>query len=106
METTKLSGRLLQTLRVTAILEGISYLLFAVTVPLKYIYNITEPNFIVGTAHGFLFILYVLAVGWCALRFRWSFRNTFLSGLASLVPFGTFIMDQRFFRKEMMRIKE
>ena len=106
MGTTQLSGRLLQILRVTAILEGVSFLLFAITVPLKYIYNITEPNFVVGIAHGVLFILYVVAVVLCALRFRWSFRDIFLSGLASLIPFGTFIMDHRFFRKEMMRIKE
>lgn len=47
---------LLKSFRYTAILEGISYLLFGLTMPLKYMYDILEPNFYVGMAHGLLFI--------------------------------------------------
>jgi integral membrane protein len=49
-------------LRLSAILEGISYLLFAITMPLKYMYEIAYPNKIVGMIHGFLFIAYVFLV--------------------------------------------
>jgi len=41
-------------LRIIAIAEGISYLLFAITMPLKYVLEITAPNFYVGAAHGLL----------------------------------------------------
>jgi len=96
---------LLQTLRVVAILEGISYLLFAVTMPLKYWYEMPEPNYYVGMAHGLLFMVYLGIVGLSALRCKWSFMNTFWSGLASLIPFGTFVMDHRFFRHELRKVR-
>lgn len=44
--------------KVLAIAEGISYLLFGLTMPLKYVYEVPEPNYFVGMAHGVLFILY------------------------------------------------
>lgn len=97
---TQLDHRFLgRTLRVVAILEGISYLLFAITMPLKYGYDITEPNYYVGMAHGILFLLYLLVVAICARRFRWSWFDTGLSALASLIPFGTFYMDYKLFRR-------
>jgi integral membrane protein len=95
--------RLLQFLRIVAILEGVSYLSFAITMPLKYWYEMHGPNYVVGMAHGLLFIAYLAAVGLSALRFKWSFMNTFWSGLASLIPFGTFVMDHRFFRHEVRK---
>lgn len=91
---------ILRLLRIVAILEGVSYLSFAITMPLKYWYDLHGPNYAVGLAHGILFIAYLVVVALCALRFKWSFKNTFLSGLASLIPFGTFVMDHRFFRHE------
>lgn len=97
---------LLQVLRVVAILEGVSYLLFAITMPLKYWYDIPGPNYYVGMAHGFLFIGYLGVVGISALRCKWSFMHTFWSGLASLIPFGTFVMDYRFFRHEAKQTLE
>ncbi|MFN3316530.1 MAG: DUF3817 domain-containing protein, partial [Raineya sp.] len=42
--------------RKVAFAEGISYLLFALTMPLKYIFKIPEPNYVVGLAHGLLFV--------------------------------------------------
>ena len=53
---------LLGQLRWLAILEGISYLLLAITVPLKYMYEMGTPNKIVGMAHGVLFIAYCIWV--------------------------------------------
>ena len=52
---------MLNLFRVTSILEGISYLsLFAVTMPLKYLADIAQPNKWVGYAHGILFIAYII----------------------------------------------
>ena len=89
---------MLKALRIFAILEGISYLLFAVTMPLKYMYSITEPNYWVGLAHGILFIVYNVLVLVCAYRLKWNFRTVALSLLASLVPAGTFIADASIFK--------
>ncbi len=54
-----------------------------------------KPNFWVGLAHGVLFVLYIglLLVHW--IKFRWTFSRAFWLGLASLLPFGTFIADHK-----------
>jgi len=82
-------------LRILAILEGISYLLLAVTMPLKYMLDIPEPNFVVGMAHGWLFIAYIIISLQNAYIHRWSFKTSFLVLAASLVPFGTFVVDAK-----------
>lgn len=90
---------MIQTLRILAVLEGISYLLlFGLTMPLKYIYKLDAPNYFVGMAHGVLFILYCLFVVLCASKFKWSFKQTMILGLMSLVPFGTFWAEKKYLR--------
>jgi len=86
-------------LRLSAVLEGISYLLFALTMPLKYVYEIGMPNKIVGLLHGVLFIAYVLFVFIESQEKNWSFSDKFWSYLASLLPFATFIADKKIFVK-------
>jgi integral membrane protein len=91
---------LLKQLRLLAILEGISYLLFALTMPLKYMYEIGMPNKIVGMAHGILFIAYCAWVVLYGKEVKWAFKTTFLGLLASLFPFATFIFDSKVLKKE------
>ena len=90
---------MLKNFRLIAILEGISFLLFAITMPLKYVYGITEPNFFVGLIHGILFMLYVAFWLRCTFYFRWKPGLAFLLFLASLIPFGTFVVDARYLSK-------
>lgn len=87
-------------LRILAILEGISYLLFAITMPLKYVLEIPQPNFIVGMLHGWLFILYILFCVQNIYICRWKPLTSFLALAASLIPFGTFVADAKIFKKE------
>ena len=89
---------MLKTLQILAILEGISYLLFAITMPLKRVYDIPEPNFYVGIIHGILFILYCVFVLLCAVKFKWKMGKTFILGFASLIPFGTFWAEKKYLR--------
>jgi integral membrane protein len=86
-------------LRILAIAEGISYLLFALTMPIKYMLDNPMPNKIVGMAHGVLFIAYCLWVIFVAFEKKWTFKTTLLAGFASLIPFGTFIADSKIFKK-------
>jgi integral membrane protein len=85
-------------LRIVAFLEGCSFLLLGFTMILKYQYAMPKPNYIVGMAHGVLFILYVLLVFQVAYLHSWSKTRTFLALLASLIPFGTFYADKKLFR--------
>lgn len=87
-------------LRFLAITEGVSYLLLAFTMVLKYNYNIERPNKIVGMTHGILFIAYCIWVVIVGLEKKWDFKTIFLAGIASLLPFGTFVADAKIFKNK------
>ena len=84
--------------RIVALLEGISYLLFAITMPLKYVYEITEPNFFVGLIHGLLFMVYCYLGLYNAILHKWKFGFSTMVFVASLLPFGTFYMEAKYFK--------
>ena len=88
----------LSILRIIAWIEGITYLLLGITMPLKYLYAMPEPNLVVGMAHGVFFIWYVVQVLGVALVDKWSKMNTLKALVASLIPFGTFIAEKKLFR--------
>jgi integral membrane protein len=88
----------LKILRALAILEGTSYLLLFITMPMKYAMNMPTPNYIVGMAHGVLFIAYCLWVLIVGKEKQWTFKITFLSLLASIIPIGTFVADAKIFK--------
>ena len=87
-------------LRILAFAEGVSFLLILfVSMPLKYIYGMKEPNKIIGMIHGVLFIAYVVMVLFIRLEENWNNKKTFLALLASVLPFGTFWADWKLFRR-------
>lgn len=101
--TTLVKGKSIRQLRLAAILEGISYLLLlGVTMPLKYLADMPEPNMVVGYAHGVLFIWYIALVLLVAYRYRWPFSATALALAASLLPFATFYVEAKMLRKESL----
>jgi integral membrane protein len=85
-------------LRIIAFAEGCSFLLLAITMILKYKFGMPKPNYVVGMAHGLLFIIYFALVLQVAFLQKWSILKTGLALLASLVPFGTFYADKKLFR--------
>ncbi|BFP42391.1 DUF3817 domain-containing protein [Flavobacteriaceae bacterium GF1] len=90
---------MLKAFRLTAILEGISYLLiFGLTMPLKYWAEIGEPNKIVGMAHGILFILFIVLAGVFCWERKWGLRRFLILFVASLLPFGTFYADRKYLK--------
>jgi integral membrane protein len=82
-------------LRLVGLLEGISLLvLLGIAMPKKYIWG--DPTWVefVGTAHGFLFLLFVINTMSVAIQYRWKFmQTTWKVLLACVVPFGTFYID-------------
>jgi integral membrane protein len=90
-------NNILQRFRLISFLEGCSYLAFAITMPLKYIYAITAPNYIIGMAHGVLFILYCVFLGLVGLKYKWSIGKLALGFIAALIPFGTFYANKKLF---------
>jgi integral membrane protein len=90
---------MLNTFRLTAILEGISYLmLFGLSMPLKYWAKIPEPNIYIGYAHGFLFIAFVIAAFVFCRKSKWGLKRFSILFIASLLPFGTFYIDNKYLK--------
>jgi integral membrane protein len=88
--------KLLRKFRRVAIPEGISFLvLLGLAMPLKYGLGIEWPVKVVGWAHGVLFIAYCYYVLRCWIAYRWSVRFAALAFVASLLPFGPFVIDRR-----------
>lgn len=85
-------------LRIVAFIEGFSYLLLGITMILKYKFSMPQPNYIVGMAHGVLFVLYIVLLLQVAFLQRWNMFKIFMAFLASLIPFGTFYADKVLFR--------
>ena len=89
----------LSALRLIGLLEGISYLvLLGIAMPLKYYYDKPDAVKIVGMAHGVLFVMYCINLLIVHLKFKWTIGRTIGAFLASLVPFGTFYADKKWFR--------
>lgn len=89
-------------LRLVAVIEGISYLaLFAVTMPLKYLADLPMPNKFVGSAHGILFILYIILAVIFWFVNKWSFKKGFILIIASFLPFATFYVDQKYLKPQV-----
>ncbi|MCM4168858.1 hypothetical protein KCTC52924_02554 [Arenibacter antarcticus] len=93
---------MLKAFRITAILEGVSYLmLFGLGMPLKYLAQMPEPNIYIGYAHGFLFIAYVALAALLTLERKWGFKMFTILFIASLLPFGTFYIDKKYLKPMM-----
>lgn len=90
-----------RTFRKVAIAEGVSFLvLLFIAMPLKYLAHWPLAVTVVGGLHGLLFVAFgVMAVevkGEYKKNFRWLMR----AGLASILPFGTFVMDKQWKKEE------
>jgi integral membrane protein len=85
-------------LRIVAFIEGCSYLLLGFTMILKYKFAMPKPNYVVGLAHGILFVLYIVLLIQVSFLHRWNIFKMFMAFIASLIPFGTFYADKVLFR--------
>ncbi|HEX5026625.1 MAG TPA: DUF3817 domain-containing protein [Agriterribacter sp.] len=88
-------GSSLGRLRLIAITEGISYLvLLFIAMPLKYLADMPMAVKYTGWIHGVLFVLYMVAMLQVWIRYRWKLGKVVLAFIASLLPFGTFVLDR------------
>ena len=88
-------------LRVVAILEGISFLvLLFVAMPLKYLAGMPLAVRIVGMAHGLLFLGFVHFLIQVHIEKQWPLARSVAAFVASLVPFGPFVLDRKLAAEE------
>jgi integral membrane protein len=94
----------LHQFRLVALLEGSSYLLLLfVAMPLKYLAGLPLAVRLVGSVHGLLFILFMVALARAARQRRWPLRRTLIAFVSSIIPFGTFVFD-RSLRQEIASV--
>jgi integral membrane protein len=90
---------MLKIFKVTAILEGISYLaLFANMFVIKtnnpeLYHTILRP---LGMTHGVLFIGYVILAILLRKSQNWNLNTFGIILIASLIPFGTFYVEKKY----------
>jgi integral membrane protein len=90
--------------RIVAITEGISFLiLLFIAMPLKYFLDIPQAVLYTGWIHGVLFITFCVLLLDVKLKYRWNFKKVLIAFVASLLPFGTFILDNRILKKEALK---
>ena len=89
--------------RKIAIAEGISFLvLLCIAMPLKYFAGMLMAVKIVGYMHGFLFIGFVLLAWETKNSLNKSYGWFGLAFLASMLPFGTFVLDRELKKEEKL----
>lgn len=83
-------------LLLVGIAEGISFLfLLGIAMPMKRLAG--QPLFVTygGWAHGILFILFLMTIFQAWSDRAISFKQAVLAFVASLLPFGPFVLDRR-----------
>lgn len=97
----KFSNSPVGKLRIAGIAEGISFItLLFIAMPIKYLAGNETGVWYVGWVHGLLFMLYILALINVNITLNWKFSKTIIAFLASLIPFGTFILDKQLRKEE------
>ena len=90
---------MLNTFRIIAFLEGVSYiLLLFVAVPVKYLMDDSQYVKMLGMPHGLLFISYITLAILLRSEFKWNTKNFGFILLASIIPFGTFYIDRKYLK--------
>ena len=83
-------------LRTVAFVEAVSFLLLlGVAMPLKYLAHMPMPVKVIGWAHGALFILLCFLLMQTMMVTNWSLKRCAQVFIASLLPFGPFVLDRR-----------
>jgi integral membrane protein len=87
--------------RKIAFAEGISFLiLLFIAMPLKYLADMPLAVTIVGGLHGVLFVAFVILAREVKTEYKKDLRWLGKALLASILPFGTFVLDKEWKKEE------
>lgn len=81
--------------RVMAYIVGVMLLALCVAMVAKYGFDNPTGVMIVGQAHGFLYMVYLVAAFNLGLKARWGFGYLLLVLLSGTVPFLSFVMERK-----------
>ncbi len=87
--------------RKIAFTEGVSFLLLLfIAMPLKYLAGLPLAVTIVGGIHGLLFVGFIIMAWEVKNEYKKDLGWLAKSFLASILPFGTFVMDKQWRKEE------
>ncbi|GGA46507.1 DUF3817 domain-containing protein [Psychrobacillus lasiicapitis] len=82
--------------RFMGLLDGSSLvILLFIAMPLKYWFDIPKAVTVFGTLHGYIFLVYLIAIVYAQFAVRWPFRFTIGAIISAFIPFGNFVLDSR-----------
>jgi integral membrane protein len=82
--------------RVIAYVVGVMLLLLVfVAMPLKYFADSPGAMDVIGPAHGFLYMVYLVGTFDLFRRVRWSFPRLVMMALAGTIPFLSFYAERK-----------
>lgn len=85
----------LNRFRFVALAEGVSFLiLLGIAMPLKYVFDFPQAVKLFGWAHGVLFVAFIYMAFEVFSSFKKPFGWLVKAMLASVLPFGTFVLDK------------
>lgn len=86
--------------RIVAFLEGVSYILL-MTLGLYFKYQLDDASYVklLGMPHGLLFVLYIILAYFLKADENWSTKDFIIVLLASVIPFGTFYIERKYFSR-------
>lgn len=86
-------------LRISALIEGFTCVaLYLIAMPLKYGFGIESAVKIPGMIHGIFFVAYLILLLPVHKQQGWKLSRLFICSIASIIPFMTFWVDNKYFR--------
>lgn len=85
--------------RVMAYIVGVGLVALCVSMIMEYVFDQKQFTAIVGPVHGFLYVIYLVAIVDLALKARWTLKGTVLVMLSGVVPIGSFFAERWVTRK-------
>jgi integral membrane protein len=90
---------MIKLFKITAVLEGISYILLFANMLLIKPTNLElykQLLYPIGMSHGVLFMGYIGFAFLLKKTMRWNIMTFLIILMASLLPFGTFYVDKKY----------
>ncbi|MEU8250852.1 DUF3817 domain-containing protein [Nonomuraea sp. NPDC048916] len=85
----------LKPFRVLAYIVGVMLLILCVAMVLRYGFDIAGLSKIVAPIHGFLYMVYLVAVMNLGMKARWNWPYMLGIMLGGTVPFLSFVVERR-----------
>lgn len=92
--------------RKIALAEGTSFLLLLfVAMPLKYFAGFPMAVTVMGGLHGILFVAFIILAREVKVDYGKTWKWFGKAFIASILPFGTFVMDKEWRKEEAAAVK-